>query len=108
MPILPEAIIRCPKCKMSICDVDPKWISAAHKAEQARGVNPWSTIRNLALAQFREFGPLKGWMTQGECSEKDCDGRWWDGERLNVAVPSHLKRVKEIEHVEPERNEGDD
>lgn len=107
MPILPEAIIRCPKCHMSICDIDPRWIAAAHKAEQSKGVNPWSTIRKLALAQFREFGPLKGWMTQGECSEKDCDGKWWDGEKLSVAVPTHLKRVKESESHDEQLSSAD-
>jgi hypothetical protein len=102
MPLLPEAIIRCPKCHSSVCDIDPKWISAADKAEKSRGTPPWSTIRSLAVAQFREFGPLKGWMTQGECPEKECDGKWWDGTKLNVAVPHHLKEAKANERESDE------
>lgn len=91
--IIPEPIIRCPKCGSKVIDIDPKWLAIADKAFASRGTNQWATIRSLALAQFREFGHLKGWMTQGECPEKECDGKWWDGEKLVVAVPHHVKEA---------------
>ncbi len=92
MSVLPEAKIRCPKCHSTIADIDPKWIAKAAKGENSQA---WAVIRRCVLGAWKEFGPLKGWMTQGECCEKDCDGKWWDGVKLNVAVPHHLKMAKQ-------------
>lgn len=101
MPILPEPKVRCPKCFATVMDIDPKWIAEATlKTYDGSGKeigNPWSYIRNKMLAQYREFGALKGWMTQGQCPEKDCDGQWWDGKKLSIWVPTHLKKVKEMD-----------
>lgn len=99
MTILPEAKIRCPDCYSTIAEINPAWIANAFREcfnpEGKEIKNPWAVIRKKVLDQWREFGPLKGWMTQGECNERDCTGKWWDGTKLNVAVPSHLKRAKE-------------
>ena len=97
--VLPEPIIRCPECLSTIAEIRPEWIGQARlKTTDNNGrevSNPWSFIRKKVLDQFREFGPLKGWMTQGTCCEKECEGKWWNGEKLNVAVPHHLKEAKD-------------
>lgn len=94
MPILPEAKITCPKCQSSVIDIDPKWIALASVSEENKG-NPWAKIRKLVLKEFKTFGELKGWMIQGVCPEKECDGKWWDGERLHVSAPTNLVKAKE-------------
>lgn len=98
MPLLPEPIVRCPKCHVHIADIDPRWV-AEYDTKTQRPASPWSYMRRKILDAWREFGHLKGWMTQGECPEKDCDGRWWDptSERLTVAVPRHVRQVAEDE-----------